>query len=104
MNEESRPARRLSENVSATDSSACAGWNVSAIFLRHEDEQLYRLVGQAFELKGSPYYYDAIEAIVDWIDQRLLRRLEHKQEEIARFLRLVSETDPDRIRSRRKAA
>jgi hypothetical protein len=64
-------------------------------FLPHEDEELYLLVGQAFELKGSPYYIDAIQAIVDWDDRRLLARLERKQEELAR---LVRKTDPNRTR------
>jgi hypothetical protein len=73
-------------------------------FLPHEDEQLYLLVGQAFELKGSPYFLDACQAIVDWNDRRLLTRIERKQEEIARLVRLLRETDPDRISTRRKAA
>jgi hypothetical protein len=94
MNEKSRPARRLSEDVSATDSSARAGRNASAPFLPHEDEQLYGIVGQAFDC----------EAIVGWNNRRLLVRLERKEEELAQLKRLSRETDPARIRSGRKAA
>ncbi len=71
---------------------------------RREQRELYLLVGQAFELKGSPYLVDACEAIVAWNARRGLARLERAQGEIARLKRLLRETDPDRLRSARRAA
>jgi hypothetical protein len=45
-----------------------------------EEAQLRRLVDQAFDLghEGSPYYIDAVEAIVAWHWQTLPDRLERK--------------------------
>jgi hypothetical protein len=41
-----------------------------------EEAQLRRLVNQAWELKDSPYYRDAINAICDWHYDTLPDRLE----------------------------
>jgi len=54
---------------------------------RAEDDELRGLLGQAFELRGSPYSTDACRAIVDWHERRHLRRLEREQEEQARLHR-----------------
>jgi hypothetical protein len=51
-----------------------------------DDAELAHLVGQAWELRGTPYIYDACAAIVDWHDRRLMRRWER----IALLLELVS--------------
>jgi hypothetical protein len=44
-----------------------------------EDGELAALVAQAFELRGTAYLRDAVEAIVDWHDRRWLRRHELEQ-------------------------
>jgi hypothetical protein len=63
---------------------------------RHEQNELYRLVGQAWELRGSPYYVDALQAIVDWHERRRLARLEREREETGRLVLLLRETGAGR--------
>jgi hypothetical protein len=58
------------------------------------DEQLRPLVIQAFDLKGSPYLIDAIDAIVDAHARAPLTCLEQRQERAALLIRLLRETDP----------
>lgn len=54
-----------------------------------ELQELRGLVGQAFELRGSPYIFEAVGAIEEWHDRRHVRRLEQAQERSARWLRLL---------------
>jgi hypothetical protein len=56
---------------------------------RYELAQLYVRVGQAWELRGSPYFVDACQAIVDWDDRRALARLELELEKTARAILLL---------------
>jgi hypothetical protein len=65
--------------------------------LRFED-RLEALVGQAFELGDSPYFRDAVDAIVDTWDRRGLTAFEHRQQQRADLKRLLRETDPARPR------
>jgi hypothetical protein len=53
-----------------------------------EDRELAALVAQAFELRGTPYMRDAVEAIVEWHDRRQLRRYEQEQEWLAWYASL----------------
>jgi hypothetical protein len=55
------------------------------------EEQLRALVGQAFELRETPYCRDAVDAIVEWHARRYLRRLEHEQERAAELAQLLRE-------------
>jgi hypothetical protein len=48
-----------------------------------EDRELRALVDQAFDLRGSPYVLDAVQAIVHWHERRYLRRHERELEELA---------------------
>jgi hypothetical protein len=57
-----------------------------------EDEELYALVLQAFDLRGGPYLIDAATAIVDWHERRHLRWLE-------RWLEEASEVAGERARA-----
>jgi hypothetical protein len=63
-----------------------------------EDRELAALVAQAFELRGTPYLRDAVEAIVDWHDRRQLRRYEREQRARAALIQLLRETDAKRTR------
>jgi hypothetical protein len=74
--------------------------------LPNQDDELYLRVGQAWELgvAGSPYFVDACQAIVEWHDRRPLARLERRKQELAGLVRLLHETDPDRLTARRAAA
>jgi hypothetical protein len=69
---------------------------------RREQDELYLLVGQAFELKGSPYFHDACKAIAHWHERRRQARLERGHASIGDLVRLLRETDP--ARSRRQTA
>lgn len=64
---------------------------------------LLALVIQAFELKGSPYFIDAVAAIVDAHEREPLARLERRQARTNDLIRLLRETDPNRIRGRQAA-
>jgi hypothetical protein len=69
-----------------------------------EQEELRVLVYQACELRESPYLRDACEAIVEWAGRRPLARLERAQGwTVSRLVRLLDETDADRIMSRTSA-
>lgn len=68
-----------------------------------EERELAALVGQAFELKGSPYLLDACAAIAEWHDRRHIRRFERRQRERAVLVQLLHETDPSRRRRQRAA-
>jgi hypothetical protein len=46
---------------------------------RREQVELYALICQAWELRGTPYLRDACQAIVDWNERRPLTALEHYQ-------------------------
>jgi hypothetical protein len=70
---------------------------------RDEEALLRALIIQAYDLKGSPYFVDAVAAIVDAFEREPLARLERKQGRIGSLVRLLRETDPNRIQ-RRKAA
>jgi hypothetical protein len=54
-----------------------------------ESDELYELVAQAWELRGSPYFRDACEAVVEWHQRRRLRRIEVEGERDALALRLL---------------
>jgi hypothetical protein len=56
-----------------------------------EDERLYLLVGQAWELRHCGYFTDACQAIVDWQERRRLARLELTEDTWARIVRLYRE-------------
>jgi hypothetical protein len=61
-----------------------------------EAEELHALVIQAFDLRESPYFRDAVDAIVLWHERRPLRRHELSLEErasVTRFRRLLAETN-----------
>jgi hypothetical protein len=47
--------------------------------------RLRRLVEQAFELRESPYYKEALEAIVELHERRLEIRVQEAEEMIARL-------------------
>jgi hypothetical protein len=53
-----------------------------------EDRELRALVDQAFDLRGTPYLRDAVEAIVEWHQRRYLRRYEHELQELAWYAQL----------------
>jgi hypothetical protein len=61
---------------------------------RGEEALLRALVIQAFDLKGSPYFVDAVGAIVDAHERAPLTRLEDRQERTAGLVTLLRETDP----------
>lgn len=44
-----------------------------------EQLQLATLVGQAWELRETPYTDDAVDAIVDWHDRRHIQAFERRQ-------------------------
>jgi hypothetical protein len=72
---------------------------------RDEQLELYALVVQAFELRGTPYLVDACTAIEQWHERRPLTALERRQAreaELADLVQLLRETEPTRLR--RKAA
>jgi hypothetical protein len=65
-----------------------------------EPIELYAKVAQAWELRDSPYIADAVAAIVDAYDRAPLTWFEWCEQRRARNLRLIRllrETDPDRI-------
>lgn len=61
------------------------------------------LAVQAFDLRDSPYFADAVEALVEKIERLPLLRYEQRQQRNAWLVRLLQETDPDRV-PRRVAA
>ncbi len=63
----------------------------------HEENRLYLLCGQAWELRDSPYFADSVAAIVEWHERRRLARLERLYEQTGRLVRLLRETDPRHI-------
>ena len=65
-----------------------------------EAGELRGLVAQAWDLRHTPYLDDAADAIVDWHERRALRR-QMRQGALVRMLR---ETDPDRITTLEQAA
>jgi hypothetical protein len=67
-----------------------------------EEEELRALVDQAYDLRGNPYFTDAIHAIVDWHERRHMRRREYREAHVDRLVALMRETDPRTIG--RKAA
>jgi hypothetical protein len=62
-----------------------------------EERELRALVYQAFELRESGYLVDAVADIIEWFERRPLAELEQRQERQARLVRLLRETDPDRL-------
>lgn len=74
-----------------------AGWTPQ------DDAELFALVVQAFQLRGSPYFIDACAAIADWHDRRQLAALDRRQKLNARLIELLRETAPERIASRAAA-
>lgn len=58
---------------------------------------LYALVSQAWELRNSPYFPDALAAILDWYDRLGLTIHEKRQDHIAKVVRLLRQTDPARM-------
>jgi len=62
-----------------------------------EDAQLHALVDQAWDLRDSGYVIDAVDAIVSWHERRHLRALEQHQESLGRLVRLLRETNPERL-------
>jgi hypothetical protein len=51
------------------------------------DERTLRgLVGQAFWMRDSPYFVDAIQAIVEWHEQRYERDL-HRRMDLVQLIR-----------------
>jgi hypothetical protein len=62
-----------------------------------DELELRALAAQAFDLRATPYFRDAIAAIVDWHDRRHLRAYERRQEELARLVRLLEETDLEHL-------
>jgi hypothetical protein len=68
-----------------------------------EEDELYLRAAQAWELRDSAYFRDAVEEIVVWAARRRQSRLERRQDEIARLVRLLRENDPDRISVRNAA-
>jgi hypothetical protein len=52
--------------------------NGRCVFTPLEEAQLRRLTDQAWELKGSGYLRDAVEAIVDWEQRTFPDRLERR--------------------------
>jgi hypothetical protein len=62
----------------------------------HDDSEaaLRALVGQAWELRETPYFHDALVAIETWFDSRHVEAFERKQERCAQLVRLLRETDP----------
>jgi len=96
VNGEGRPARRPPNITNSAPRSLQRG----------RDGELEALVGQAWELRGTGYIYDAVDAILDWHDRRALRDLERRQARDARVGRLVGflrATDPRHIEQRRAA-
>jgi hypothetical protein len=69
------------------------------------ESELRAMTDQAWELRaaGSPYFVDAVEAIVEWHERRHLRRFERRQQDLVDLKRLLRETDPGRASSRRAA-
>lgn len=61
------------------------------------------LLVQAWELRGSPYLRDAVQALIDEWERWPLRMLELRQERQARLLRLLRETDPASLGRKRAA-
>jgi len=55
------------------------------------------LVAQAWELRTSPYFEDALAAIGDWHDRRWLTAFERREGHHARLVRVLRETDPDQL-------
>jgi hypothetical protein len=66
--------------------------------------KLEALVGQAFELRDSPYLRDAVEAIVEHHDRRALTEFERRQQQLADLRRLLRETAPRRAGIERRDA
>lgn len=57
-----------------------------------DDLELARLVGQAFDLRGTGYLRDAVQAIEDWFERRHERRLNRRDTGFARLVRLLERT------------
>ena len=57
-----------------------------------EAEVLWPLFLEAWELRGSPYLYDAAGALVAAHERRALTLLEREQEKNARAIRLLRDT------------
>jgi hypothetical protein len=57
-----------------------------------DDPELARLTAQAFDLRESSYFRDAIQAIVDWFERRHERRLDRRDDGFARLVRLLERT------------
>jgi hypothetical protein len=62
-----------------------------------ENVELQALVEPGWELRDSPYLLDACKAIEAWHNRRLLARFERRAQEYGHLVRLLRETDPDRI-------
>jgi hypothetical protein len=57
--------------------------------LTTHDEKLAALVGQAWELRETPWFLDAISAVLNEHDRRQLSRYESRSQRTARLVRLV---------------
>jgi hypothetical protein len=66
-------------------------------FSELEDAQLRRLVYQAFDLRETPYFRDACEAILDWNDRTLPDRLERRARRAASFSCAKSAVSAERV-------
>ena len=53
------------------------------------DREFAGLVGQAWELRNTPYALDACEAIADWVDRQHVRDLERRQPGNAQLVRVL---------------
>jgi hypothetical protein len=71
---------------------------------RFEEDELYLRAAQAWELRDSSYFRDAVEEIVVWTARRRQSHLERRQDETARLVRLLRATDPDQIPASKAAA
>jgi hypothetical protein len=64
-----------------------------------DEFELYAKVAQAWELGGSPYFIDAVAAVIEAYDRAPLTWFEWREQRHARnlwLIRLLRETDPDR--------
>jgi hypothetical protein len=64
------------------------------VLSRREERELYALVLQADELRGTPDLVDAARAIVDWHARLPLTRLERDLAERAWLARVLRECQP----------
>jgi hypothetical protein len=71
---------------------------------RRDQDELRRLVDQAWDQRGTPYLVDACRAIEDWWERRYSRRLDRRDEDFADLIRLLERTDPGPTIDRRVAA